>query len=249
MSRGFYTLASGMLTQSRKINISSNNMANYNTAGYKREQAVTSDFGSMLISKFNQRGVNSSSEPLADAMSIAVMLENNTYHSQGNLEETGSQFDFALTGPGFFSIDYNGDTVYTRNGTFDVDDEGYLVLPGVGRVQGDYGEIYVGTDKFSVSTNGTIYVDGEEIDRIGVYDFEDYDVLRKADEGMFYSDVEPETLDYPSVLNGWVERSNVDLTEEVTNVMESQRALQSCSQAIKIYDLAQEKAVNRIGKL
>ena len=57
MSRGLYTLTSGMLTQQKKIEISSNNIANINTAGYKKEQAVTTNFGSLLINKLQQNGV------------------------------------------------------------------------------------------------------------------------------------------------------------------------------------------------
>ena len=73
---------------------------------------------------------------------------NNTIHSQGAFDETGKDTDFAIVGPGFFAVDNNGIILYTRNGSFNIDEEGYLFLKGAGRVQGEFGDIYIGTDKF-----------------------------------------------------------------------------------------------------
>jgi len=249
MSRGFYTLASGMLTQQRKIDISGNNIANINTAGYKREQAVTGNFGSLLINKYKQNGIYEEAEPLSNVSLIRAVTENNTIHSQGTLEETGSMTDFAIMGAGFFAIDNNGQILYTQNGSFTIDEEGYLMLEGAGRVQGEFGDIYIGGDKFGFSEDGSIIVDEEVVDNIAVYDFPDYNSLNKYGEGMFLSDVEPDLVDYPVIKNQTLERSNVNITEELTGIMSSQRALQTAAQAFKIYDMINDKAVNEIGKI
>ena len=90
MSRGFYNLASGMLTQQTKIDISSNNISNMNTAGYKKEQAVTSNFGSLLINKYKQNGINEEATPINNVSIIRTIEENNTIHSKGYLKEKGS---------------------------------------------------------------------------------------------------------------------------------------------------------------
>ena len=176
------------------------------------------------------------------------MEENNTIHSQGTLEQTGRSTDFAIMGAGFFAVENNGQIFYTRNGSFNIDMEGYLVLEGAGRVQGEYGEIYVGTDDFEFS-NGGIVVDAEEVDSIAVYDFLDYNNLNKTGEGLYTSAEEPEILDYPEIVNNTIERSNVDVTKEMTDMMSSQRALQTAAQAFKIYDMVQDKAVSEIGKI
>lgn len=249
MSRGFYTLASGMLTQQRKIDVSSNNISNMNTAGYKREQAVTSNFGNLLINKYKQNGIKESATPLNNVSIIRTVVENNTIHSQGTLEETGNMTDFAIMGSGFFAIDNNGQILYTRNGSFNIDEEGYLVLEGSGRVQGEYGEIYIGTDKFGFTEDGSIIVEDEVVDSIAVYDFQDYNTLNKIGEGMFTSDIEPDLVDYPILANKTIERSNVNVTEELTGILSSQRALQTAAQALKIYDMINDKAVNEIGKI
>ena len=249
MSRGFYTLASGMLTQQRKIDISSNNIANMNTPGYKKEQTVTTTFGELFINKYKQNGIHNEATPINNVSLIRTVLENNTFHSQGTLEETGRALDFAIMGPGFFSVDVDNQIMYTRNGSFNIDDEGYLILEGSGRVQGEFGEIYLGTDKFGFSQDGTITVDGEAVDRIAVYDFADYNTLNKYGSGMYISDTEPDLMDYPQVVNQTIERSNVNMTEEFTEILASQRSLQTASQAFKIYDMINEKAVTEIGRV
>ncbi|NLK63609.1 MAG: flagellar hook-basal body complex protein [Tissierellia bacterium] len=249
MSRGFYTLASGMLTQQRKIDASSNNIANLNTAGYKKEQILTSNFGSMLINKYKQKGIIEEATPINNVSMIRTVTENNTIHSQGSLEETGNITDFAIIGPGFFAVENNGQVLYTRNGSFNIDEEGYLILRGGGRVQGEFGEIYVGGDKFDFAEDGTIIADGEVIDNIAVYDFPDYNTLNKYGEGLFIADTEPDLVEYPYIRNRTIERSNVEATEELTNIIASQRALQTAAQALKIYDMVNDKAVNEIGKI
>jgi flagellar basal-body rod protein FlgF len=249
MSRGFYTLASGMLTQQRKMDIASNNIANVNTPGYKKEQAITSNFGSLLINKYKENGVYEEAVPINNVSLVRAVVENNTIHSQGILEETDNITDFAIMDSGFFAIDNNGQTLYTRNGSFNIDEEGYLVLLGAGRVQGEFGDIYIGTDNFNFSTDGSIIVNDEAIDKIAVYDFLDYNLLNKFGEGLYISDEEPELIDKPVIRNKTIERSNVNVTEELTGIMASQRALQTAAQAIKMYDMINDKAVNEIGKV
>lgn len=249
MSRGFYNLASGMLTQQRKINVSSNNIGNINTPGYKKEQSVTSNFGSLLINKYKQNGIHDEAEPLNNVSIVRAIIENNTFHSQGDLEETGLSTDFAIVGTGFFGVNVDNQLVYTRNGSFSIDREGYLTLEGAGRVQGEAGDIYIGTHNFNFIENGSIIVDDEIIDRINVYDFVDYGNLNKYGEGMFLAGEEPYLLEDASILHKTIEKSNVNLTQELSDIMASQRALQTASQVLKMYDMINEQAVNEIGKI
>lgn len=249
MSRGFYTLASGMLTQQRRVDVSSNNISNINTAGYKKEQAITSNFGNLFINKVEQNGINKKMTPIKNVSGIRIIEENNTIHSQGSLEETNNITDFAIMGEGFFGINSGGNMLYTRNGSFNIDQEGYLNLGNIGRVQGEYGDILIGGDKFTFIEDGTIMVEGEAVDKILLYDFVDYNNLNKAGEGMFITTEDSNIVEQSTIVNKTIERSNVNITQELTGLMESQRALQTASQAIKMYDLIQEKAVNEIGKI
>lgn len=249
MSRGLYTLTSGMLTQQRKIDIASNNISNMNTVGYKKEQAITTNFGNLLINKYKQKGINKSSEPINNVSLIRTIEDSNTVHSQGSLDETGSATDFAVIGAGFFAVNNEDRTLYTRKGSFNIDREGYLILKDIGRVQGEYGDVYIGTDKFELTEDGSIYVSGEIVDKIGLYDFTDYNNLNKEGEGMFVSEEEPIAVASPRIVNKTLERSNVNITEELTGIIASQRSLQTASQALKLYDSIQEKAANEIGRI
>lgn len=250
MSRGLYTIASDMLTQQRKIDVHSNNLANINTAGYKKEQVITSNFGNLLISKVNQNGIYETDEVLGNVSLIKTIVDNNTIHSQGSLDNTGGKLDFAILGSGFFGVsDGDGNTMYTRNGNFDIDEEGYLIFQDKGKVQGDYGDIYIGTDKFTFKEDGSIYVDNELIDKMAVFDFENYNNLEKVSEGLYGSNEQSDIVEYPKIMRGTIERSNVNSTEEMVEILSSQRALQSGSQVIKMYDKVMEMAANRIGNI
>lgn len=246
---GIHTLTSGMITQQRKIDISSNNISNINTAGYKKEQAVTTNFGNLLINKIEQNGIHQTRTPIGNVSIIKTIEENNTIHSQGIIEETGVSTDFAIMGSGFFKVNQNGNEVYTRNGSFNIDKDGYLFLQGVGRVQGQKGDINILTDKFDFSSDGTILSAGSIVDKIMIYDFADYNNLKKVGEGKFSSDANPDIFENPVIKNKTIERSNVDVTKEITDIMSSQRALQTASQALKIMDMVQEKAVSEISKI
>ena len=249
MSRGLFTLTSGMLTQQYKVNIYSNNLANMNTAGYKREQPVTSTFGELYLSRLRQDGIVENAVGIGPTNLIRITEDNNTIHSQGVFDETNGAFDFAIVGAGFFAVDNGNNTLYTRNGSFMLDQEGYLIFSNKGRVQGENGDIYIGTDKYTFTEDGNIYVDGEQIDRLLIYDFDDYNNIDKADEGMYTANVQANIVENPTILKGSIERSNVDLTEEMTQIMASQRALQNNGQALKIYDLVMDMASNQIGKV
>ncbi|WP_312693463.1 flagellar hook-basal body protein, partial [Caproiciproducens sp.] len=158
MVRGFYALGSGMLTQSRILTGISNNLANVETPGYKKKEVTASTFGSMMINR-----VDSEKTPIGRMSLITVADKTNVIHSEGTLKNTERSLDFAIQGEGFFAVQGKNGTVYTRNGSFNVDADGYLVLDNVGRVLGQNGPIQIGTDQFSADTQGTLAVNGKNV--------------------------------------------------------------------------------------
>ncbi len=180
-----------------------------------------------------------------------------TEFDMGNVEETGRPFDFAITGDGFFSIAQEGTAQigYTRNGNFDIDDEGYLELRGIGRVLGENGEIQLGTSDFTVSNDGVIYnAEGNQIDTLRLRTPADYDDLTQINNGLYINNNEAGALDNIngspiSVLQGHFERSNIDLNREYTLLMEAQRGFQSCSAALQMIDQINQKTVTQIASL
>ena len=135
--------------------------------------------------------------------------------------------------------------MYTRNGAFNVDNEGYLILQGIGRVQGQNGPIRVGTDDIRVNEQGYVLSEnGANVyGRLQIVDFENYNQLEKAANGTFRADAQPQVVEGAIVKQGYLEDSNVSMVKEMTNMMSGQRALQSSAQLLKMYDQLSGKAV------
>lgn len=252
MFRGFYTLSSGMMTQQVNLNVISNNMANASTPGYKKDMLATTTFQDALLARTGNVD-KSNTKTLNTVSMIHVSDETVVNHEQGAMDMTGRTFDFALMSSGFFEIQTpEGGSLYTRNGSFTLDDEGYLFLQNVGRVMGTDGPLMLGTDKIEVSEDGTIKHEptGTELGVIRVVDFENYTALQKMGEGMF-ENADPQNIAESQTSVGWrmLERSNVAAIDEMTAMLTSQRALQSAGQILKIYDQIMNKAANEIGRL
>lgn len=250
MFKGFYQLTSGMLTQNRNLNVISNNMTNTMTPGFKRDKYVPITFQEEMMYR---TGNKNKANPTALNNTSMILTEDDVYtdFKQGAFEETGNIFDFAINGDGFFQVQTEDGIVYTRNGSFVLDEEGYLTLPNVGQVLGAKGPILFDTDNIHTDPQGRIYAGDNDtfIDNFALVDFPDYTQLNKSGEGLYNANgQQPEPIQ-GSVLWKTVERSNVDMIEEMTSMMSSQRALQSASQVLKMYDQMMSKAVNDIGRI
>lgn len=247
MNRGFYTLGSGMLTSNRALSTISNNITNVATIGFKKSDVLSSTFGDMLMYRLDDDGATSLGSSVSMIRSAA---ESVTIHSQGTLETTDRALDFAISGAGFFAVQSNDGVVYTRNGNFSIDEQGYLTLDQVGRVLGENGPIRVNTDDITADSEGNISADSALIDKIAVYDFKDYNNLVVVGEGMYGSTIETPALaaDYQIAWKS-LEKSNVDTAEEMTDAIATQRNLQACAQALQMYDQNLAKAVSEIGKV
>lgn len=246
MVRGFYTLSSGLLTQTRKLTAVSNNLANVQTPGYKRNVVSATTFGNMVISRLDNRG----SVPVGEMNLITAADRTDVIHSQGSLKETGRNLDFAIQGQGFFGVQGENGVVYTRNGSFNVDEQGYLLSQDLGgRVLGQNGPLMVGTDQFEADNNGNILVNGAQVGTLAVFDVEDYNTLRPAGQGAFTAGQGVVAVQVPQLAWKNVEGANIDTAQEMTDAMLMQRNLQTCSQALKMYDQILSRAVTEIGKI
>lgn len=256
MYQGFYNLTSGMLTQNRNLNVISNNMVNIQTAGYKRDKMVSSTFEEEMLYRTGRYNKNIKEE-LGVTSKIKTAEQTYVNYEQGSFDTTGGIYDFALSGKGFFCVDTDQGVRYTRNGSFHVDEEGYLVLDNLGRVQGQGGQpIQIDDENFQVSADGTIRVvdregNDREFGRLRIVDFADYEQLHKEDYGVFSTEQATRELAEGETTVLWktLERSNVDMVEELTSMMSSQRALQSAAQVLKMYDQVMSKSATDVGRL
>ena len=168
MIRGWYTGASGMIAQQVKLDAISNNLANVDTDGYKRETAVHKSFAQLLLRRMNDDGLylnplgSGDLAPIIGKMGTGV--ETNEIFvemEQGSLKQTNSDFDFALDGSGFFCVQTPDGERHTRNGTFVLGPEGYLETKDGFPVLGELGPVKVKSNNFIVDTNGGIWINSK----------------------------------------------------------------------------------------
>ncbi len=251
MLQGFYNLTSGMLTQTRNLNVISNNMANVSTPGFKSDQMIATTFDEELVIR-SENKAQIDGTVIGSMGSILVADRNYTSFQQGGYSMTGNSLDFALSGSGFFVLQTaEGNNVYTRNGSFSLDEDGYLSLQGLGQVLGTDGNpILLGTDQVVVNSVGNIFNEsGQLLGTIAFADFENYDEqLTKTTGDVFIATGDVQTV-AGDVLQGAVESSNVDSVYEMTKMMASQRTLQSGAQILTMYDQLLAKIVSDIGRV
>lgn len=249
MFKGFYNLTSAMLTHQRNLNVVGNNMANISTAGFKQARYTASTFDDVLYSRVGN--VDGQGEPIGRQSYIRATSKIYTDYEQGAMEPTGLPLDFAVNGEGFFAVEQpDGTVAYTRMGNFSLDPEGYLTLPGFGRVL-DMAQnpLQLKSDKVSGDSSGRIYYkEGGYAGQIGLFQFEDMEQVEQNEKGLFLSE-DATAMGAPNVLNGYVERSNTDMVRQMTEMITVQRSLQSAAQLSKMYDQIMAKAANELGRL
>ncbi len=238
MLRGYYNAAQGMIVKQRQLDAIGNNIANINTSGYRKDEIITNTFLDELI-LVNERKETSGHllQTYADVSKTNLEQSNFTY--------TDSNFDVAIYGNVYFNIrGRNGNIYQTRNGQWELDGDGYLILGKAGRVQGQNGDIRLGTDDFEIRNDGTILVNGEEFDRLLLsYIPPDADVDKLGNNLMLYNGngAIPEGEFFDVIQGAW-EHSNVDGNKEITQMMEAHRLYQANSQILKQFDQINSKA-------
>lgn len=251
MLRGYYTSVNGMLNEERILDVITNNLSNVKTAGYKADTAIPTTFADSLL--LLARGERSETGTIR----YRTIQDTFTSLEDGSYEKTYSRLDMAVMGSVFFNIQKRttGDILLTRNGQFNIDDEGYLALGSAGRVLDDNGQpIYLATADFTVSEGGLITVDdGREIQLALTYVADTSDV-EKIDTNLFrpYEDLGwgnvPEGMVY-RIRQGWYERSNVDVADEMSKAMDANSMFRANSQALQIVNSVNQIAANNLMKI
>jgi len=149
-----------MLAQSQRLNQVTNNLANVDTSGYKREDLT---FWEMLYTTNEDR------------QRVGKAIRLTTDHEQGAAVETGNQLDFAISGKGFFKIQTPDGVAFTRSGQSHPNHQGQLITPAGHLVLGKGGPIVINGNHVSVSEKGNIQVDGQTMDQFQIVQFADPD--------------------------------------------------------------------------
>ena len=224
----------GMNARILRQQVIANNLANVNTTGFKKDRA----FHQVLNIANVQKGIE---------------YEEITVFEQGALRETQNPFNFAIKGNGFFVIETENGNRYTRNGNFDIDEQGQLILPGAGAVLGEGGPIIVGNQEFDVNLNGEIVMQDMPVAKLKIVTFEDLSQLKKEGNNLMALKDEEESLEMKSdsstVHQGFVEESNVNALEEMINMLTLYREFEADQKSLQAFDKVMDDTANRIGKI
>lgn len=255
MLRALWSSRSAMNAQQEKLDSISNNIANTNTVGYKREDV---SFQDLVYETLNRKGTptgGNNTDTLINGTGVKATkwIRDN---GQGPLKETGEKTDLALDGQGFFRVTLpDASKAYERSGSFNIDSTGGIVDKNGNRLDMDLTEegtnmLNSGTsfteDNFSVKENGEVYVsvddNGSKSDvlygKINIYNPIGQDSLTSVGENLYVSNpgARMNVNTDVNIMQGFVEGSNVDMAKEMTDMIVAQRAFELSSKSLKTAD-------------
>lgn len=266
MVKGLYTAYTGMVEEQRRLDVLSNNLANSDTVGFKKEGTVNQAFRNMLAIKIKDTGTYNMNMGIGDIRLGDKVGETYVDWSQGSFEVTDVLSDVAIAGQGFFAVSHaNNDGTrairYTRDGSFTVDSNGYLRTAAGDYVLNRFGAAnsadnegnYVRVNplrKYSIATNGDVYQDNVVIGNIGLVDFANYDFLTKTADNLIIPVNGAQMIEATGTLQqGMLESANVNVIDEMVNMITIQRAYEAGQKMIQTEDATLEQAVNNVGRV
>ena len=251
MVRSLFTAATGMIAQQTQVDVTSHNIANVNTMGYKKNRAEFADLMYQVMSYAGTPTSTTTTHPTGIEVGLGVRPQAITkIHSQGYFKETGNNLDMVIAGNGFFQVQMpDGTTAYTRNGAWKLDSDGNIVnddglqlVPNI-TIPADATQISIGIDG-TVSVLQPGAAEMQQIGQIEIVNFINPAGLHSSGDNLF---LETGASGAPiigiagqdglgQIKQGFVEMSNVQLVEEMTELITGQRAYEANSKAITTSD-------------
>lgn len=249
--RALWVAKTGLDAQQTRMAVISNNIANVNTTGFKSDRPIFQD---LMYQNIRQSGGQTSQNtqlPTGLQLGTGVRpVATEKIHTQGNILQTGNSMDLAISGRGFFQILMpNGETTYSRDGTFQVDSTGQIVTSGGLSLTPN---ITVPQDALSITIgqDGTVSVTqpgsaaANQIGQIQTADFINPAGLEPVGDNLFRETVasgtpiigSPSENEFGALTQGALETSNVNIVEEMVNMIETQRAYEVNSKSISTTD-------------
>jgi len=219
----------GGLRQDRKLEAASNNLANADTTGYKKD-----------VVSFDRQ----------------FKAQLNKDYSQGDVVQTGNPFDVALGRSGFFKVETEAGIQYTRNGNFTLNSEGVLVDMSGNPVLGQGGAIILDLQNVrdpgaEINEVGEIRVDGDVVDVLDVVDFQDPDKLEKTGDNLLVYTGDPADeiqVANPVIKHMALEGSNVQVVEEMVKMIDYHRMFETFTKSMMTFDEVDNKAISEVGR-
>jgi flagellar basal-body rod protein FlgF len=254
--RGFYTSVSGLIALQNDQEVTTNNIVNVNNTGYKKRELTKSSFEDVMVSNRQKLLGDKYVKNDIGNLNFGVKVNDvDTVFTQGSFKATDNMTDFAIDGRGFFVAQNGNQEVYTRDGNFKINDQGYLItndgckVLGINNTTGAREPIYIGNSKFSLDSDNNINIDGVgTTDKLLTADFQNYNKLEPIGDN--YS-----TLDSPiynakvNVRQNCLESSNVDPSTELVKLMEIKRQFETNQKFVKMQDETVQKAATELGRV
>lgn len=249
MIRSLWTAASGMQAQQMNVDVVANNLANSNTAGFKKSRANFQDlmYNTMLIA--------GAETPAGGQVPTGIQVGMGTKPSsvqklftQGDFVQTGNDLDMAIEGRGFFQVLHGDELLYTRSGNFTLDSEGFITTPAGDRLQPEI-SLPDNTVLVTLQSNGTLtaYGAGDEIlveEQISLHTFMNpaglfavgQSLLRPTEGSGEATEGTPGEDGVGTISNTFLEKSNVSVVEEMVDMIVGQRAYEANSKTVQTAD-------------
>jgi len=252
MRSSIFSALFGAMSNEHRIDISANNLANVNTTGFKRDNCAFQDtfirfaHDNVADAKIYLR--DKDMLPEAKIMARPRLSEEVIDMSQGSFQKTGNPLDLAIRGEGFFKVQKGGGEYLTRNGVFTLSADGTLVTEQGYPVMAGGGPVNIPSRaRVSVDGEGVIYADGQEVARLDFVQPSDYREMKKEGENLF-SNGGQEVPGEGEVAQGYIEKSNVEVVNEMVSMIECQRSFEMYQKMITTTDQLDQKVIQQVGR-
>ncbi|HBT78809.1 MAG: flagellar basal-body rod protein FlgF [Selenomonas sp.] len=267
MWRGLYTAGAGMITETKRTDVIANNLANVNTTGFKRDEAINAEFRPMLLRRINDNKVDPMDvtsfkgfhlglqAPVVGTLGLGSYIDEVAVdQSQGMMETTGNPLDLAIAGNGWFAVQTPQGVRYTRDGAFFRGANGQLQTVQGLAVLGANGQPIVlpaNATQISVGAKGEVRADNQVIGQLQFVEFDaDRRALLKQGNNLWY----PQAGAQPrpatgEIQQGMLERSNANVVNEMVSLINNYRIYEAGSKAVTTQDSLLDKAANQVGKV
>ncbi len=250
---GMYVALSGMDAQQKLVDIIAQNIANANTAGYKKlrpvfKLVVPAGAQGQARGAAAAQAVSAGPPP---SLNFSALEKTTTDFTQGSIMHTGNPGDLAIEGEGFFQVETPQGVRYTRDGSFHVNQDGSLVTTEGYPLLGAGGRISLtGPDfSFSVDQSGDVSQGGQIVDKLSVVKLPNPSRLTRVGDGYFSCPDSPVLADNSTVVQGSIEQSNVNIVKDLTDLIAAMRSYEGYQKYIKSSDDVTTKAVNELGRV
>lgn len=245
MYKGIYIAMTGAVLRSQELDSVANNLANVSTVGYKK-----TSFSSRLYPLLEGISQKRQEAVYPDARAMTYFGTYNIDTSEGSIKATGNPLDIAVKGDGFLAVESKGKTYYTRNGSFSMNKDGFLVT-GSGqrvldttnkpiRIEGEN----ISAEKVNITPDGNIYVNGNVLSKLKLVNLNN---MQHIGDSLFSGN---ETgASKGEILQGSLEMSNVNPIQEMVGIINALRQYETAQKVIKNFDDLSQRVVSEIAKV